>query len=200
MFFAVKMNVATTAALMSVCYGEVNPIYRNLINIYNILRQKEVMQAKANFKVILSRQVTRTITDDMRSYFATRLMPEDFKKGQVPFPMSFLQDIFSNINFQNPIERQTFPYACRVLEKTSEQEGGTTKVGNAVGNQGGNQYRGRGGNSGWSNDWRNGGTSQPPPPPPGGRSMQPYLPPPPPGYSHLLAHQLERSSSTSIPR
>ena len=42
-YFGLKLNVATTAALVSVCYGERSELYANLVNIYEILKQKKCL-------------------------------------------------------------------------------------------------------------------------------------------------------------
>ena len=190
-YWGVKLNVATTAALVSVCYGEKNRLYANLLHIYEILKEDNVVQASLAFTPLYCRQITWAIIDDMKSYFTKRLMPEHFKKGFVVFPKSYLSDIFSDLQFLRPIVRMTLPYSWRE-SSPSDLPGG---LGDGGGNDNGTSRRkqggGRGGNTGGANGGLPSAFSQypmlggqqqwqqpgyiPPPPPPG---PSPYMCPP----------------------
>ena len=115
-YFELKLNIATTCALVAVCYGELNELYKNLINIYSLLNSKGVMQHKLKFTELLCRQITWAIYDDMRSYFSCRLMPEDFLKPTIDWPESDMCDIYSNVKNLQPIYRPNFPlsWQCEV--------------------------------------------------------------------------------------
>ena len=77
-YWGVKQNVATTAALTSVCYGEKNRLYKNLMHLYEILTEDTVAQATLAFTPAYCRQITWAIIDDMKTYFGKRVMPEAF--------------------------------------------------------------------------------------------------------------------------
>lgn len=175
-YYGVKLNVATTAALVSVCYGERNKVYTNLLNILQILKSTTVMQASMAFTPLFCRQICWAIIDDMKTYFSKRLLPDDFKKGYIEWPQSFMEDIFSNINFQTEIQRRTFPYAWMLPANTdTNTQGDNGGIGGTTGGRG--RGRGRGG----ADPWGTNGYSMGQPPP--ARQQAPYLPPPPPGYS-----------------
>lgn len=149
-YWGVKLNVATTAALVSVCYGEKNRLYANLMHIYEILKEDMVVQASMAFTPFYCRQITWAIIDDMKSYFAKRLMPEQLKSGYVSFPKSKLADIFSDIQFQRPIFRRTLPYSWRDTSQVGANEG--------LGDGGGQDKKKQGGGKGGYNGGSNGGT------------------------------------------
>lgn len=108
-YFELKLNIATTCALVSVGYGERNELYKNLLYIYTTLGSRNVMQHKLKFTSLLCRQITWAIYDDMRSYFAERLMPEDFLKTPIKWPETRLADIFGDVFNLRPIIRPGFP-------------------------------------------------------------------------------------------
>lgn len=111
-YFSLKLNVATTAALVFVCYGPYCPVYINLMKIYDVLNDKTVKLFKGKYTPLLSRQITFAIYDDMRRFFGEKLRPGNFATGsRTNFPMSLLSDITSNVRFQNPIMRSNFPRA-----------------------------------------------------------------------------------------
>ena len=183
-YFGVKLNVATTAALISVCYGQKSVLYQNLINIYNILKRKQVAQASLAFTPLFCRQITWAIVDDMKSFFAKRLMPDDFKQGVIDWPQSLLPDIFPNLNFQNPIERRTFPYAW-MLNKDKGSDNALKQVGTNDWASGGANKGKQGGGGGGTGGGYSGGYSMQPQM--WGGQQNPFLPPPPPGYSPYIA-------------
>lgn len=150
-FWQVEVMVATTAALLSVLYGEQCPLYINIMKIYDILQENSVQQAKVAFTKLLCKQITWAIYDDMRNFFSKRIMPDAFQSGRGRFPTSYMEDFFSNIMFQNPIVRSTFPLAWLEL-KLPAQPTGTTPSAPASQQNGGGQLnqrqnpRGGGGN------------------------------------------------------
>eukprot|EP00956_Cyclotella_meneghiniana_P003237 scaffold3946_cov41-Cyclotella_meneghiniana.AAC.4 len=90
--------VATTAALISVLYGQKCPLYINLMKVHDILQENSVQQQKIAFTKLFCRQLTWAIYDDMRNFFSRRVMPEAFMPGgTVRYPASYMQDFFSNI-------------------------------------------------------------------------------------------------------
>ena len=186
-YWGVKLNVATTAALVSVCYGEKNRLYANLMHIYEVLKEESVVQQSFAFTPLYCRQITWAIIEDMKSYFAKRLMPEQLKSGYIIFPKSKLSDIFSDIQFLRPIVRRTLPYSWRDTSPSGLSEGlgdgGVADNGTSKKKQGGkggvNGGSGGGMPSAFSGYAMFGGQQQPgyipPPPPPG---PNPYMCPP----------------------
>eukprot|EP00956_Cyclotella_meneghiniana_P006571 scaffold8672_cov40-Cyclotella_meneghiniana.AAC.1 len=191
-YWAVKLTVATTAALMSVCYGEKSRLYKNLMHLYEVLTEDTVAQASLAFTPAYCRQITWAIIDDMKIYFGKRVMPEAFKKGFVVYPQTKLSDIFADIQFQREINRRTLPYSWRDTtgEALSGAFGGTGGANSGTGKK--KEGGGRGGSNAGSYDafsmYPFGGQPQgqyvPPPPPPG---PNPYQCPPvgtPLGHLH----------------
>ena len=65
-----------------------------------------------NFKPLFCRQIVWAIIEDGRSYFATRMSPDDFiglHPDEIHFPTSTLNEIEPNIRHQTPIIRSSFP-------------------------------------------------------------------------------------------
>ena len=143
-YWGVKQNVATTAALMSVCYGEKNRLYKNLMHIHEILKEDTVAQASMVFTPLYCRQITWAIIDDMKSYFSKRVMPDAFKKGFVVYPQSKPTDIFADIQFLREIVRRTLLYSWQ--ETTSDSLGGA--LGGTGGTTGGTNKKNQGGGRG----------------------------------------------------
>lgn len=98
-FWLIEVNVATTAALLSVLYGEQCQLYINLMKIYDILQENSVQQQKGAFTRLFCRQIAWAIYDDMRNYFSKRVMPEQLMTGRGCFPTSYMEDFFSDINY-----------------------------------------------------------------------------------------------------
>eukprot|EP00956_Cyclotella_meneghiniana_P013398 scaffold19350_cov63-Cyclotella_meneghiniana.AAC.1 len=158
-YWGVKQNVATTAALTSVCYGEKN--------------QDTVAQATLAFTPAYCRQITWAIIDDMKTYFGKRVMPEAFKKGFVVYPQTKLSDIFADIQFLREINRRTLPYSWRDTsgEAPGEAFGGTG------GANGGTSKKKAGGGRGGSTPGSSDAFSMYPF---AGQPQGQYVPPPPP--------------------
>jgi hypothetical protein len=57
----------------------------------------------------MCKQIAWAVFDDMRSFFATRLMPADFLKQTVRYPTSLLADIHADVRFIRSVQRVTFP-------------------------------------------------------------------------------------------
>ena len=117
-FWQVEVMVATTAALMSVLYGERCPLYINLMKIHDILQENTVQQQKGAFTKLFCRQLTWAIYDDMRNFFSKRVMPATVTGGgRSRYPTSYMQDFFSNVMYQSPIHRSTFPIAWMDVQR-----------------------------------------------------------------------------------
>ena len=78
--------------------------------IYQLLKLPAVSTMGYKFLTLLCKQVTWAKIDDKCMFFHTRLLPEDFREGSRPrFLVSILDDIISNIRYQSPIHRSTYP-------------------------------------------------------------------------------------------
>ena len=83
-----------------------------------MLDKPEVLAAKQAFTPILCREITWAIYEDSRSFFNTRMHPDDFKQShfagkRVKWPHSLLDDIMCNVRYQRRIHRTNFPYAWK---------------------------------------------------------------------------------------
>jgi hypothetical protein len=113
-----KLLVATYLALLWTLYSESCDLYQKLFAIYEILDEPEVMAMKQAFSPALCKQITWAVYDDSRSFFATRMHPDDFKPSldrnrRIKWPTSLLEDVMSDIRYQRPIHRSNFPIAWR---------------------------------------------------------------------------------------
>ena len=161
-YYELKLNVATTCALVAVCYGEINDMYKNLEYIYSLLCSTGVSLYKTSFTPLMCRQITWAIYDDMRYYFSCRLMPEDFLQRKIEWPESNLPAIFSNISYVQPVLRPGFPPSWEEESPINVGQMGAyqqqTRLPPAPPAQLGPRGRGGGGGS---------PPAPPPPPPPG---------------------------------
>ena len=103
-----KLLVATYLALLWALYGESCDIYHKLFAIYDILEEPEVMAMKHAFSPALCKQIMWAIYDNVRSFFATRMHPDNFKPSmdrnrRVKWPRSLLEDIMCDVRYQRPI-------------------------------------------------------------------------------------------------
>jgi uncharacterized membrane protein YgcG len=115
---SLKLLIATYLALVWSLYSETCDLYDKLFSVYDILEEPEVLAMKQAFTPMLCKQITWAIYDDSRSFFATRMHPDDFKPSvdrsrRVKWPRSLLDDIMCDVRYQRPINRATFPHAWR---------------------------------------------------------------------------------------
>ena len=145
-YFSLKLNVATTAGMVFVCYGAYCPLYINLMKLYDVLNSKTVKMYKGKFTPLLCRQITFAIYDDMRTFFAERLRPGQFVAGaRTAFPMSLLSEITSSVRYQNPVLRPNFP---RLWEGPQPVAAGPQAPSPAPATGGGSRGGGTGGGTG----------------------------------------------------
>jgi hypothetical protein len=113
-----KLLIATYLALLWSLYSDTCELYGELFAIYDILEEPEVMAMKHAFTPILCKQITWAIYDDSRSFFATRMHPDDFKPNsghnrRARWPRSLLDNIMCDVRYQRPIHRTNFPHIWR---------------------------------------------------------------------------------------
>jgi hypothetical protein len=112
-YYSLKLNIATTMALVAVCYGKFSRMLFSLEELYEILDGREAYMLRDEYTPNMCKAITWAVYDDMRSYFATRLMPEDFLKQNVRYPTSLLADIHADVRFVREVFRVTFPPAWK---------------------------------------------------------------------------------------
>ncbi len=84
-------------------------IYRNLYKIYTVVDMQEVQQLKGKFTPEICRRITWAILNNGRAFFNMVLTPQDFERGLLAFPQSFLSSILELVGFCNPIQWGNFP-------------------------------------------------------------------------------------------
>jgi hypothetical protein len=107
-YYSLKLNIATTMALVAVCYGKFSRMLFSLEELYEILDGREAHMLRDEYTPNMCKAITWAVYDDMRSYFATRLMPEDFLKHNVCYPTSLLADIHADVRFVREVFLVTF--------------------------------------------------------------------------------------------
>ena len=108
-YYSLKLNVATTCAQVFVLYGRQCDLYINLMGLLDVLKGPDCKNNVAAFTPLFCRQVSWAIYMDCRSFFSQKKMPQDFLRAQVQYAKSLLKDVYSNVLWQNPVLRSTFP-------------------------------------------------------------------------------------------
>ena len=109
-YHKLKLNLGTFCALLNTLFGARSDYTNKCMSIYKILDTDATMRLAHYFNPLLCRQITWAIIEDSRSFFAQTCHPDDFQVGaQLRFPISLLDDIASNVRYQQPIHRSTFP-------------------------------------------------------------------------------------------
>jgi hypothetical protein len=112
-YCSLKLNIATTMALVAVCYGKFSRMLFSLEELYDILDGREAYMLRDEYTPNMCKAITWAVYDDMKSYFATRLLPEDFLKQNVRYLTSLLADIHADVRFVREVFRVTFPPAWK---------------------------------------------------------------------------------------
>jgi hypothetical protein len=108
-YWDLKLNIATFIALVWVSFGNRCDYYWNLYKIYIVMDMQEVQQlVKGKFTPEICRRITWAILDDGREFFNMVLTPQDFERGLLAFPQSFLSSLLGSVRFCNPIQWGNF--------------------------------------------------------------------------------------------
>jgi hypothetical protein len=110
-YYVFRNTLNTTTALVFALYGVNCPLYQDLLDIVDILVSDDVK--RANFKGFTASwcaMASWAIYEECRSFFAKRLLPQDFLRQDVRYPRSLLSALFTSIRWQEPIHRPNFPY------------------------------------------------------------------------------------------
>ena len=110
-YYTLKLMIATSMELVFTCYGPKCKWYKAAMRLYNVLICKEVAAMTNAFTPLYCRMVTWAMYDDARSFFAQRLMPQDFNTSEIDWPESLLNDILSDVQYVKPIFCANFPAA-----------------------------------------------------------------------------------------
>jgi hypothetical protein len=70
---------------------------------------QEVQQLKEKFTPEICHRITWAILNNYRAFFNMVQTPQDFERGALAFPQSFLSSILEAVRFCNPIQWESFP-------------------------------------------------------------------------------------------
>ncbi len=96
-------------ALVWVLFGDRCGYYQNLYKIYTVMDMQEVQQLKGKFTPEICHRITWVILNNGRACFNMVLTPQDFERGALAFPQSFLSSILESVWFCNPIQWGNLP-------------------------------------------------------------------------------------------
>ena len=119
-YYSLKLNIATTCAMLFVLFGIKCDMYIKLLGLLNVLKEDDCVDCSGAFTPLLCRQISWAVYTDMRKFFAQKKMPQDFRTQKPTFPKSLLQGIYEAVTYQNPILRSTFPTAWDDKETTQK--------------------------------------------------------------------------------
>jgi hypothetical protein len=107
-FHELRILTSTYASLLFVLFGAKCDHFQKVWNIHNIMKDDDVEEKRHDFTVTLCRQIDWVILDDGRGFFNKGLHPDKFKVDHslIPFPRSLLDAIYTNIRWQEPINRR----------------------------------------------------------------------------------------------
>jgi hypothetical protein len=108
-YWDLKLNIAIFMALVWVLFNNRCDYYQNLYRIYTVMDMQKVQQLKGKFTLEICRRITWAILDNGRAFFNMVLTPQDFERGLLAFPQSFLSIILESVWFCNPIQWGNFP-------------------------------------------------------------------------------------------
>jgi hypothetical protein len=108
-YWDLKLNIATFMALVWVLFSDKCGIQWNLYKIYTVMYMQEVQQLKGKFTPKICHRITWAILDDGRAFFNMVLTPQDFERGVLAFPQSYLSSILETVRFCNPIQQGKVP-------------------------------------------------------------------------------------------
>jgi hypothetical protein len=82
-----------------------------LLDIVEILVSEDVKRANyKGFTASWCAMATWAVYEECRSFFAKRLLPQDFLRNEIQYPRSLLSALFTKFRWQEPIHRSNFPY------------------------------------------------------------------------------------------
>jgi hypothetical protein len=110
-YYHFRLMTNTFGALVFVLYGVQCPLYLDLLTIINTLKMPQTKLAYGGFDKEFCARASWALYDCSRRFFFYRLMPEDFRREQINYPVSLLGGLTEDIMFQNDIHRTNFPSA-----------------------------------------------------------------------------------------
>ena len=127
------LAIDTFAALLWTLFGDKCDYYKKIMAVRSLLYSDIVLSHRSRLTSSVIKTYVWAIIDDGRDYFSKRLLRLHFKKSPIPFPVSLLDDIYSNVRFGKDVERVNFPQAWSTAG--SAQGSSTTRT--PTGNSGG---------------------------------------------------------------
>jgi hypothetical protein len=109
--------------LFTVCYSKKCPMAIGLQKLFDQLNTRESHILQYKYNSLKCGQICWAIYDVSRSFFAVPLLPQDFERDSVEFPVCTLGDIGADLKFQHEVYRSTFPPSWeKRLQAEAERE------------------------------------------------------------------------------
>jgi hypothetical protein len=140
-YWLLHQNVCTLAALLFVLYGAQCDLYIAVTELIAILNDRECTTAYRAFTPLYCRKISWAVYVDCRNFFTAKFRPSNFRLNNPKYARSRLRDIHSEVLYQKPIHRSSFPMAWEAKPKPNLAEAGTS-----LGGGGNNTTTGGGGN------------------------------------------------------
>jgi hypothetical protein len=135
-YWLLHQNVCTLASLLFVLYGAQCDLYSAVVELIAILNDRECTTAYTAFTPLYCRKISWAVYVDCRHFFSQKLRPANFRSNIPKYARARLRDIHSDVLYQKPIYRSSFPLAWDAKPKPKPVGEG------AVGATGGNQVGG----------------------------------------------------------
>ena len=86
-WYELKDNLATFSALLWVLFGDVCPLYDQILKLWRVLNHPSIKSVKSKFTRIRCAHITWQVLEETRLFFDHRMGPNDFtNKGPRKFP------------------------------------------------------------------------------------------------------------------
>jgi hypothetical protein len=113
-------------------------LYSAVVELIAILNDRECTTAYTAFTPLYCRKISWAVYIDCRHFFSQKLCPANFRSNVPKYARARLRDIHSDVLYQKPIYRSSFPIAWDAKPKAKP---GEVSTGATVGNQGGGEYQ-----------------------------------------------------------
>ena len=119
-WYQLKEMLVTLSALLWVLYGDVCPLYDQVLNIWRVLNHPYIKAVKSKFTRIRCAYITWQVLEETRLFEDQRLGPNDFT-NRVPrrFPTSDLGGLIEDVRQNKLLDSVTIPRQCNNQESVN---------------------------------------------------------------------------------
>ena len=97
-------------AFLWVLFGDVCPIYDQLLKLWSVLKYPSLKAFKSKFTRIRCAHITWQVLEETRLFFGQRLGPNDFRnKGPRRFPADYLGGLIEDVQRNKLFDSLTMP-------------------------------------------------------------------------------------------